>query len=425
MKKLLIFLIFLLGQEAFALVKIDINQGQIDPMPLAVEEFSGDKEIATNILSSITKDLEGSGLFKMIDKKAFLEEADFNQNPNFSSWRKINATLLVRGKIENQGDAIKLSVKLWDPYSQSLVEGISLTVKKTGWSRAAHKISDKIYTALTGEDGYFDSRIVFITEKGPAKRKIKQLAVMDQDGGNVQILTDGMKMALTPRFDPSSHRIAYLSYTNNIPQVFLFDLATGRKKLVGSFKGMSFAPRFSPDGNHLIMSIARDGTTSIYEVDLRSSTMQLVTGIPGTISTSPSYSSDGRKIVFNSDRDGTRQLYVMNRNGSGVQKISQGTGNYADPVWSPRGDFIAFTKFQKGTFYIGVMRPDGSGERLLTSSWLDEGPSWSPNGRVIIFARESRGSGSSLYKVDVTGYNQKRVKTPGAASDPAWSRLLP
>jgi TolB protein len=425
MKKLLFFLIFLVGQEAFALVKIDINQGAVDPMPLALEEFSGDREISKKIYTAISNDLEGSGLFKIIDNRAYLEDNNFNLTPNFSNWRKINATLLVRGKVESNGDSLQVSVKLWDPYSQNLLDGISFKVKKSGWTRAAHKIADKIYTTLTGEDGYFDSRIVFIMEKGSGKRKIKQLAIMDQDGSNVQILTDGAKMALTPRFDPSSHRIAYLSYTNNIPQVFLFDLATGARKLVGSFKGMSFAPRFSPDGNYLIMSIARNGTTGIYEVNLRSSTMKLITAVPGTISTSPSYSNDGRKIAFNSDRDGTRQLYVMNRDGSGVQRISLGQGNYADPLWSPRGDFIAFTKFYGGTFYIGVMRPDGSGERLLTSSWLDEGPNWSPNGRVIVFSREQKGGSNYLYKVDVTGYNERRVKTPGTASDPAWSRLLP
>lgn len=411
---------------AHSLVKIDITQGQIDPMPIAITEFEGlDQAIAKKLFSTIVNDLEGSGLFKVIDKKAFLETTSFITQPNFSNWRKINATVLVSGQIENiSNDEIKISVKIWDPYGQSLVEGVSYKVRKGAWSRAAHKIADKIYMNLTGEQGYFDSRVVFIMESGPSRRKVKKLAIMDQDGGNVQVLSDGRKMALTPRFDPSSHRVAYLSYTNNIPQVFLLDLSTGARKLVGSFRGMSFAPRFSPDGNYLIMSIARNGTTSIYEVNLRSSTMKMITGVSGTISTSPSYSPDGRHIVFNSDRDGKRHLYVMNRDGSNVSKISQGVGAYADPVWSPRGDFIAFTKFNKGNFYIGVMRPDGSGERMLTTSWLDEGLTWSPNGRIIMFSREYRNRQNYIHKVDITGYNEKRVKTPGTASDPAWSRLL-
>ncbi len=409
-----------------ALVKIDITQGQIDPMPIAITDFSGNEsDIGQKLFTTIANDLEGSGLFKLIDKKAFLEQHNFTQQPNFSNWRKISATVLVTGQIEStSGDEIKISVKIWDPYGQSLVDGLTYKVKKGGWSRAAHKIADKIYTNLTGEQGYFDSKVVFIMESGSGKKKVKKLAIMDQDGGNVQILSDGRKMALTPRFDPSSHRVAYLSYTNNIPQVFLFDLSTGSKKLVGNFKGMSFAPRFSPDGNYLIMSIARNGTTSIYEVNLRSSTMKLLTGIKGTISTSPSYSPDGKYIVFNSDRSGGRNLYVMNRDGSNVHKISNRGGNYADPVWSPRGDFIAFTKFQKGNFYIGVMRPDGSGERMLTTSWLDEGPTWAPNGRVIMFSREFRNGQNYIHKVDITGYNERRVKTPGNSSDPAWSRLL-
>ncbi len=422
----LILCIFANINSTYALVKIDITQGQIDPMPIAMTDFVGNEvDISRKLFTTIANDLEGSGLFKLIDKTAFLEENNFIQQPNFSNWRKISATVLVTGQIQSvSNDEIKISVKIWDPYGQSLIDSMTYKVRKGGWSRAAHKIADKIYTNLTGEQGYFDSRVIFIMESGSGKRKVKKLAIMDQDGGNVQVLNDGKKMSLTPRFDPSSHRVAYLSYTNNIPQVFLFDLSTGSRKLVGNFKGMSFAPRFSPDGNYLIMSIARHGTTSIYEVNLKSSTMKPITGVPGTISTSPSYSPDGRYIVFNSDRNGGRNLYVMNRDGSNIHKISNGAGNYADPVWSPRGDFIAFTKFHKGNFYIGVMRPDGSGERMLTTSWLDEGPTWSPNGRVIMFSREFRNGQNYIYKVDITGYNERRVKTPGTSSDPAWSRLL-
>lgn len=423
-KILAIVLCIAVSHNANALVKIDINQGQIDPMPIAVAEFSGDADVGRKILNAISNNLEGSGLFKLIDKSAFLEQTHFAQQPNFSNWRKINATVLVTGQVEAVGNDIRVLVKIWDPYSQSMLDGLSYKVKRSAWSRAAHKISDKIYTALTGEDGYFDSRVVFIMESGPSKKKIKKLAIMDQDGGNVQILTDGNKMALTPRFDPSSHRVAYISYSNNIPQVFLYDLATGSKKLVGNFKGMSFAPKFSPDGNYLIMSIAKEGTTWIYEINLKTSTMKMITGIPGTISTSPSYSPDGKHIVFNSDRDGARALYVMNRDGSNVSRISFGKGSYTDPVWSPRGDFIAFIKMHQNNFYLGVMRPDGSGERLLTTSWLDEGPTWSPNGRVIMFSREYRNGQNYIHKVDITGYNERKVKTPGTASDPTWSKLL-
>lgn len=412
-------------QSGYSLVKIDINQGQIDPMPIVIDIFD-ESDIGRNIFKTIANDLEGSGLFKLIDKNAFLDKLSFQQRPNFSNWRKINATVVVTGQIESVStNEIKVSIKIWDPYGQAMVDGSSYRVQRGGWSRAAHKIADKIYTNLTGEAGYFDSRVVFIMESGSGKRKIKKLAIMDQDGGNVQVLSDGKKLTLTPRFDPSSHRIAYLSYSNNIPQVFLFDLATGSRKLVGNFRGMSFAPRFSPDGNYLIMSIARQGTTSIYEVNLNTSTMKMLTGIPGTISTSPSYSPDGRYIVFNSDRDGAqRHLYVMNRDGSSIHRISIGAGNYSDPVWSPRGDFIAFSKLYRGNFYIGVMRPDGSGERMLTTSWLDEGPTWSPNGRVIMFSREYKNGQNFIHKVDITGYNERRVKTPTTASDPAWSKLL-
>ena len=424
-KKILAIVFFItISPSVNALIKIDINQGQIDPMPIAMVDFSGDTQVGTKIFNTISGDLEGSGLFKLINKNAFLEKTNFLQEPNFSNWRKINATVLITGQVETIGNDIRVLIKIWDPYSQSLVEGLSYKVKRSAWSRAAHKIADKIYSNLTGEDGYFDSRVVFIMESGTGKKKIKKLAIMDQDGGNVQQLTDGKKLALTPRFDPSSHRIAYISYANNIPQVFLYNLTTGSKKLVGNFKGMSFAPRFSPDGNYLIMSIAREGTTWIYEVNLNTSTMKKITGIPGTISTSPSYSPDGKHIVFNSDRDNARALYIMNRDGSNVRRISGGKGSYTDPVWSPRGDFIAFVKMYKNNFYLGVMRPDGSGERLLTTSWLDEAPTWSPNGRVIMFSREHRNGENFLYRVDITGYNERKVKTPSHASTPAWSKLL-
>ncbi len=424
----ILFLILIPTQNVNALVRIDITQGQVDPMPIAMVEFYGDRSIqetASSIFKKIANNLEGSGLFRLIDSTAFLEKPNIKTYPNFSNWRKIGATVLVIGHVEQlAGNEIKVSIKIWDPYGQVLIDGLGYKIHRNGWHRAAHKISDKIYSHLTGEQGYFDSRVVFISESGTGKKKIKRLAIMDQDGDNVQMLSDGKKLVLTPRFDPSSHRVAYLSYANNIPQVFLFDLASGRRQLVGNFRGMSFAPRFSPDGKYLIMSIARNGTTSIHEVNLSSSTMKRIAGIDGTISTSPSYSPDGKKIVFNSDRDGSKHLYVMNRDGSNVIKISHGIGKYADPVWSPRGDFIAFTKMEGGMFYIGLMRPDGSGERLLTTSWLDEGPTWSPNGRVIMFSREQRNGQNYIHKVDVTGYNEKRIKTPSTASDPAWSKLL-
>ena len=183
---------------------------------------------------------------------------------------------------------------------------------------------------------------------------------------------------------------------------------------------MTFSPRFSPDGNSIVLSMARDGNTDIYLVDLRTRATRRLTSDPG-IDTSPSFSPDGTQIAFESDRGGSQQVYVMAADGSNQRRISFGDGRYATPVWSPRGDLIAFTKMLRGTFGIGVMRTDGSGERRLTESFLDESPTWAPNGRVIMFARSGAGGPSSIWSVDLTGQNLRRVPTPGEASDPAWS----
>ncbi len=325
---------------------------------------------------------------------------------------------------------MKVTFRLWDVYGEEQLTGKEYNTFQSNWRRIAHIMADEIYSRLTGEGGYFDSRIVYISESGPDTHRIKRLAIMDQDGENHKFLTDGRVLVLTPRFSPNSQEILYMSYAGKEPRVYLRDLQTGREESLGTFEGMSFAPRFSHNGESIIMSIANGGTTQIYKMDLRNRQLIRLTSGAGTIDTSPSYSPDGAQIVFNSDRGGSQQLYVMNADGGNVRRISFGDGRYGTPVWSPRGDLIAFTKISGARFSIGVMRPDGSGERLLTDSYLDEGPSWAPNGRVIIFSRQDPSSGNQegathLYTIDLTGYNLREAITPMDASDPAWSPLLP
>jgi TolB protein len=425
LKHLLLVGILVLASKVEARAVIDITQGNIEPIPIAIEDFSGDSEIGANIASVIAHDLESTGFFRLIDKNAFLDELKVDKAPNHASWRKINATAIIAGAVHSEGGKIAVDFKMWDPFTEQQTEGGDrYKVNPAGWRRVAHKIADRIYKRITGEEGFFDTRILFIAESGPATRRIKRLAVMDQDGANLKLLTDGRDLVITPRFDMKSQRVIYMSYKNVVPKVFLYNLETGSQKLVGNFPGMSFAPRFSPDGQNAIMSIAKDGSTNIYEIGLQSGALHQLTNDRSVINTSPSYSPDGTQITFNSDRGGSVQLYVMNRDGSGIKRISFGGGTYTTPVWSPRGDFIAFTKMKGGQFFIGVMRPDGSGERLLTTSWLDEGPTWSPNGRVIMFGRGSRSVSNRLYAVDITGYHERQIPTPGDASDPAWSPLL-
>lgn len=415
---------------AHAVLKIDINRGNVEPMPIALPDLPGGS-IGSDIISVVSADLERSGLFKPLDQDAFIEKiTPQTVTPRFSDWRQINAAALITGSIsESGGGKVKVSFRLWDVYGEQQIVGKEYNTFTNNWRRIAHIMADEIYKRLTGENGYFDSRIVYVAESGPDLKRIKRLAIMDQDGENHKFLTDGNTLVLTPRFSPNSQEILYLSYAGKQPRVYLRDLQTGREESLGSFEGMSFAPRFSDDGNSIVMSIAQSGSTKIYKMNLSDRRLVKLTDC-NCIDTSPSFSPDGSRIVFNSDRGGSQQLYTMNANGSNIQRISFGDGRYGTPVWSPRGDLVAFTKMYQGRFYIGVMRPDGSGERLLTESWLDEGPSWSPNGRVIVFHRQAPTSGGRagsvrLYTIDLTGYNLREVITPMDASDPAWSPLLP
>ena len=306
-----------------------------------------------------------------------------------------------------------------------MVDGFSLTTVPSNWRRVGHKISDKVYERLTGESGYFDTRIIYVAEEGPKTQRVKKLAIMDQDGFNTKYLTLGNELVLTPRFNPTNQMVTYLSYFRNMPRVYLLNIETGKQEVVGDFPGMTFAPRFSPDGKKIIMSLAKDGNSEIWVRNLETNIQEKLTDHP-SIDTSPSYSPDGKYITFNSDRSGYQQIYVMRSDGSNVKRISFGKGIYGTPVWSPRGDLIAFTKIYQGKFHIGVMRVDGSKEVLLTSSFLDEGPTWAPNGRVLMFFRETAGAAGapSIYTIDVSGRNMRKLRTASFASDPAWSPLL-
>jgi TolB protein len=418
---------------AQAVVQIDITRGVNEPLPIALPALAGtsgaESQLGADVMRVVSADLERSGLFAPINPRAFIEQITASTRfPRFPDWRQINAQALVTGVVTPAGGGrVTLTFRLWDVFAQQQISGKEFTTDMQNWRRVSHLIADEIYKRLTGEDGYFDSRIVYVAESGPAQKRIKRLAIMDQDGENHMFLTNGASLVLTPRFAPNKQEIIYMSYAGNTPKVHIRNLETGQDDVVGGrFDGMSFAPRFSPRGDKIAMSIASGGNTEIYVMNIRSRQRQRLTSHPG-IDTSPSFSPDGGRIVFNSDRGGSQQLYIMGADGGGVQRISFGDGRYGTPVWSPRADLIAFTKMKSGTFYIGVMRPDGSGERLLTQGYLVEGPTWSPNGRVIAFTREgaSRSGGRPrIFTIDITGFNERELVTPGDASDPAWSPLL-
>ena len=442
-KKIILLVLILLPLNAYGLIKVDITRGNLDPLPLAVSPLAIDNESKTkfdkilnkkNIGSEISiiveKNLKTSGLFNPLNREAFLQKPDIaNLKPRFEDWKLIKAQALITGKVSYTEEKLRVEFRLWDVLAGKEMVALAFTTVPTNWRRVGHIITDKVYQRLTGEKGYFDTRIIYVAEEGPKTKRIKKLAIMDQDGANNKFLTLGNELVLTPRFNPTSQMVTYLSYFRNLPRVYLLDIETGTQEVVGDFPGMTFAPRFSPDGKKIIMSFAKDGNSEIYTMDLENRIVEKITNHP-SIDTSPSFSPDGKFICFNSDRSGYQQIYVMKSDGSNVKRISFGKGLYGTPVWSPRGDLIAFTKLHKGKFYIGVMRTDGSGERLLTENFYQEAPSWSPNGRVLIFYRETKtddkgeGFSAKLWSIDLTGYNERMVKTPTDASDPSWSSLL-
>ena len=424
--------VFITAGMAKAQLEIDITKGNIDPTPIAVPDFlatdSQSRVIGADIASVVRADLERSGLFKSLNPSSFIErQTNIDYQPTFADWRVIKADALVSGRIiRESATKIRVEFRLWDIFAGKQLAGLRFATTPDNWRRTAHKASDAIYKSLTGEDGYFDSRIVFVDEKGPKTNRKKRLTIMDQDGHAPQYLLAGSDLVITPRFSPSAQKITFMSYENTVPQVYLLDIETGRRELLGNFPGMTFAPRFSPDGNQLIMSMMEKGNSDLYKMDLRSRSTTRLTSQPA-IDVSGSFSPDGRRIVFNSDRGGSPQIYTMDSDGTNVKRISFGKGRYSAPVWSPRGDKIAFVRSRNGRYSIGVMNVDGSNERQLTESYLDESPTWSPNGRVILFSRETKGRNgyNEIWSVDLTGQNVQRINTPGKSSDPAWSPLLP
>ena len=421
---------FVVKPRPAAAVTVDITQANPQPMPIAIPDFlggaAGDNETAQGVSQIISANLKRSGLFAPIDPAAFLEKiSSVDAVPHFADWRTINAQALATGRVTRQADGrLKAEFRLWDVLAGQQLAGQQYYTTPDNWRRIAHIISDAIYERLTGEKGYFDSRVVFVDETGPAERRIKRLAIMDQDGANVRYLTRGDDLVLKPRFSPSTQEITYMAYGQGEPRVYLLNIETGQREIVGNFPGMSFAPRFSPDGQRVVMSLQEGSNSNIFVMDLRSKAMTRLTDTPA-IDTSPSYSPDGARICFESDRGGHPQIYVMAASGGSAQRISFGDGSYSTPVWSPRGDYIAFTRQAGGKFAIGVMKPDGTGERVLTEGFHNEGPTFAPNGRVIMFFRDPGGTaGPSLFTIDIGGRNELREPTPSFASDPAWSPLL-
>ena len=413
-------------------LRIEIDEGVIEPLPYAVPDFVADTaaaaDLGRNISRVIAADLSGTGLFRELPSQAFISQiTSFSSPVQYADWKAINAQALITGAVSvDAAGKLVVQFRVYDVFAgQELGQGLQLVGTQEGWRRMAHKVADQVYSRITGEGGYFDSRVVFVAESGPKDARSKRLAIMDYDGANVKYLTDSSSIVLAPRFSPTGDRILYTSYETGEPRIYELNIGTVSRRVLQTQAGtMSFAPRFGPDGQTVVYSQTQGGNTDLFSMNIASGASARLTSAP-SIETAPSFSPDGSQIVFESDRSGTPQLYVMSAGGGEARRISFGQGRYGTPVWSPRGDLVAFTKQSKGRFHIGVMRLDGSEERLLTASFLDEGPTWAPNGRVIMFTRETQGASgrASLYSVDISGRNLKPVLTDTGASDPAWSPL--
>jgi TolB protein len=414
------------GGVAMAEGDIYVHAGaNFKPVTVAVTPFVGD-EGSEKISGVVSSDFARSIFLQPVNPSSFPETvANPDASPNLDAWKTINAQFVLTGRVLRQdGGRVTAQFRLWDAGSGEQVAGQQYSTEAVNARRVGHMIADAVFSRITGEKGFFDSRIVFVDETGPKEKRRKRLAVMDMDGANVKYLGGADQLVVTPQFSPSAQQIAYMSFGAGDPKVTLLNVETGQHEAVGDFPGMTFAPRFSPDGQEIVMSLSDGASTNLYSMDLRTrSTTRLTEG--SSIDTSPTYSPDGSQLAFESDRGGSQQIYIMNANGGSAKRISFGEGHYSTPVWSPRGDLLAFTRIKGGSFGIGVMKPDGSGERILVEGFHNEGPTFSPNGLFLMFFRDAGGSGGpKIYMTDIFGHAEFLVPTPNYASDPSWGPLL-
>lgn len=421
---------------AYAELKVDIVAGAVEPISVAVQKFEVGSHASTRdaamLRDVVDNDLKSTGLFRIVNRNALPEFVKMGDMPDFKLWSAVRAQVLVQAKLTRQvDDMYRLEFYVWDVQGGEQIEAQSLVASKKSMRRLAHIMADAIYERLTGEVGYFDTQIVFITETGPMGERVKRMAIMDQDGYNMRYLSDDKTFVMSPSFSPNMHTVVFLSYRDEDPMIWTLDLETGEQRRLGQFGGMNFAPQFSPDGRRIALSLVKRGVTHIYEYDIENKTLrQLTSG--GTINTSPSYSPDGKKMAYNSNRSGSQQIHVLDLESGQQERITFGAGRYATPAWSPDGRFIAFTKIADDTFYIGIMSPTGRNEKILAGGWFMEAPSWAPGSRRLVYYETEKDDDdierhSHIRTVDIMGQNIYEIKLPDGVHgmEPTWSPRLP
>ena len=416
---------------------VTIDKGVIEPVYIAICPFFGE-ESKNDVISMIVKsDLSSTGLFLPIKENAFLQNiSSYNVDVAYQNWNAIHARYLVFGDVQYvENNKVKVRFKLYDILLQRKEVEYVLEGNIRSLRKMAHLVSNEIYKRITGSEGYFDTKVAYVSVTRQRNgKKINRLAIMDHDGAAHKFLTDGSNIVLTPRFSPDKDELIFFAYGEKV-------VRGRRKTLVGNlykysfdtntitavFKDspyMNYAPRYSPDGKKLLYSMSNDsGYSSLYVMDLATKSVKRLTR-GACIDTSPCYSPDMKKIVFNSDRGGSQQIYMMNVDGSDIHRVSFGKGRYATPVWSPDGKWIAFTRMWGRKFYIGIMKPDGSKERLLACGHLVESPAWAPNSRVLMFAHQDRSGTERMHSIDITGYNQREIPTPMDGITPEWAHPM-
>ncbi len=438
LKKLLLLVVFIFfgAGAAHAELKVDIIAGAAEPIPIAVQKFeiagTVTADDAATVRAVVENDLKSTGLFRIVSHDAFPQYVHMNEMPNFKLWMAIKTQVLVQAKLTSEsGGRYKLEFYVWDVNGKEQIEAQSLVASKSSLRRLAHIMADAIYERLTGETGYFDTQIVFIAETGPVHRRVKRMAIMDQDGYGLRYLSDEKTFVMSPHFSPNMQTIVFLSYRDDDPMVWTLDLDSGEQRRLGQFGGMNFAPRFSPDGTKIALSLVKNGITHLYEYDMETQKLRQLT-FGRSLNTSPSYSPDGKKLAFNSDRSGRQQIHVLDLKTLEEERITYGAGRYATPAWSPDGQFIAFTKMADDTFYIGIMNPRGRNEKILAGGWYMEAPSWAPGSRRLVYYETEKDIDdveriSHIRSVDITGQNIYEIELPDGVNgvEPTWSPRLP